>query len=250
MGGQRYCVTANTPSGILAQYAHALQIAAPREWEAFVECFDAYATEVTVAVTNADQSGILSKQGQAQAFLHLLKLFRNCHKPQPSPAKDGSIPVLEGVKPLTSANQLDADPNVVVPEHVRRASAAADAMHQQFYPKDDGQAPAPNKEALPQPLAPEALHTPAAPAADQPAPPDPAPEQPHDQAPLADQNVSAEDWRHRFLSMQGRYNAQVRTNAGMEEQMRQLGEELVRTQNLIGQQAPHAPQLTNSDTRH
>lgn len=67
------------PTTVLARYAHALQIAAPREWEAFVECFDAYATEVTVAVTSAEQNEVLNAQGRAQAFLHLLKTFRNCH---------------------------------------------------------------------------------------------------------------------------------------------------------------------------
>ncbi len=72
------------PSDVTRAYAHALQLAAPREWEAFVECFDAYATEVTVAVTQADQQDILVAQGRARAFLHLLRLFRTCHvKPPP-----------------------------------------------------------------------------------------------------------------------------------------------------------------------
>lgn len=57
-----------------------MQLAAPKEWEEFVQMFDAFATEVTVAVTRADQSEILNKQGQAQAFLHLLNLMRTCHK--------------------------------------------------------------------------------------------------------------------------------------------------------------------------
>jgi len=81
-------VTTHTPPTLCAHYARALQSAAPKEWEAFVECFDAYSTEVTVAVTAAEQNEILQKQGRAQAFLHLLKLFRNCHTitPQnPSP---------------------------------------------------------------------------------------------------------------------------------------------------------------------
>lgn len=73
-----------TPSDVLRVYSHALQVAAPREWETFVECFDAYATDVTVAVTNAEQHEILVAQGRAKAFLHLLTLFRNCHK-QPQP---------------------------------------------------------------------------------------------------------------------------------------------------------------------
>lgn len=69
-----------TPSDAFQQYAYRLQLAAPKEWEEFVQLFDAFATEVTVAVTRADQSEILNKQGQAQAFLHLLKLMRECHK--------------------------------------------------------------------------------------------------------------------------------------------------------------------------
>lgn len=73
-----------TPTDALKSYAHQLQLAAPKEWEAFVECFDAYATEVTVAVTHADQNDVLGKQGQARAFLHLLKSFRECHvRPAP-----------------------------------------------------------------------------------------------------------------------------------------------------------------------
>lgn len=69
-----------TPSDVLAHYAHSLQIAAPKEWEAFVQTFDAYATEVTVAVTNAEQHEILVCQGRAKAFLYLLSLFRDCAK--------------------------------------------------------------------------------------------------------------------------------------------------------------------------
>lgn len=53
-----------------------LQLAAPREYEAFVQAFDAWATEVTVAVTTASQNEVLQQQGRAQAYLHLLKVFR------------------------------------------------------------------------------------------------------------------------------------------------------------------------------
>lgn len=75
-----------TPSAFLSHYARAIRNASPKEWEAFVQCFDAYATEVTLAVTSADASGILVAQGKAQAFLHLLKLFRECHRtPQANP---------------------------------------------------------------------------------------------------------------------------------------------------------------------
>lgn len=71
-------------SDILAHYSHSLQLAAPKEWKAFVEHFDAYATDVTVAVTTAAQHEVLQQQGKAQAFLHLLRLFQNCHSYTPS----------------------------------------------------------------------------------------------------------------------------------------------------------------------
>ena len=77
-------MTALTPSSVLSHHAHRIMQAAPREWEAFVEVFDKYATEVTVAVTAADVNEILVAQGRARAFLHLLKLFRTCHLPPPT----------------------------------------------------------------------------------------------------------------------------------------------------------------------
>jgi len=72
-----------SPSQVLAQYALRLKNLAPKEWEEFVEVFDAYATDVTVAVTQAEQHEILVAQGRAKAFLHLLKLFRECHIQSP-----------------------------------------------------------------------------------------------------------------------------------------------------------------------
>lgn len=63
------------------------------------------------------------------------------------------------------------------------------------------------------------------------------------------------DWEHRYLSMQGRYNAAQKTIGSMQEQMRELGDELVRTQQLITRTAPqeqHTQQpvklLTDADT--
>lgn len=85
--------TAPSPTDVLKHYSHQIQLAAPKEWEAFVQCFDAYATQVTVAVTAAEQHEILVAQGRAKAFLHLLDAFRTCHvppRPQPSPAQPPS----------------------------------------------------------------------------------------------------------------------------------------------------------------
>lgn len=71
-------MTQRTPSDVLSHYSNALQKAAPAEWDAFVQTFDAYATEVTVAVTEAEPGDILCQQGRAKAFIHLLGLFRSC----------------------------------------------------------------------------------------------------------------------------------------------------------------------------
>lgn len=66
---------------VVSQYALRLRSADPKAFEAFVEAFDAYATQVTVAVTDADQSSVLNCQGRAQAFLSILKMLRECHIP-------------------------------------------------------------------------------------------------------------------------------------------------------------------------
>lgn len=64
-----------------------LRAAAPKEFDRFVEVMDVYATEVTIAVTEAAQSDILNQQGRAQAFLSLLKLYRECHIPHANRTK-------------------------------------------------------------------------------------------------------------------------------------------------------------------
>jgi hypothetical protein len=71
---------------VVAHYMQGMRVAAPREYEGFVEAFDAYATEVTVAVTTAPQHEVLQQQGKAQAFLHLLAMFRDPVKSPTQPA--------------------------------------------------------------------------------------------------------------------------------------------------------------------
>lgn len=157
----------------------------------------------------------------------------------------------EGLQKLDNPNPASVDPNVRIPDHVTAGATAAEELHRQYYPRDDNQPPAPKKEDLPQPPQPEPVNTPtaeqveaerAAREAQQ------LEQQQHPAPSAADQNITAEEWRHRFLSMQGRFQAQVRANAGMEEQMRLLGQELIATQNMVQQlqqqppardQAPH-----------
>jgi hypothetical protein len=127
------------------------------------------------------------------------------------------------------------DPNVRIPDHVKAGATAADKLHEQFYPKDPAQPAAPLKEALPQPEQPDAaaqaavaeqarLDAEATARAAAQAQPDPQASQPAD---------NDESWRHKFLSMQGRYNSAAKQIGSMEHQMTELGQELLRTQSLL-----------------
>jgi len=82
-----------TPTDVLKDYSHRLQLAAPKEWEAFVRCFEAYSETVTAAVIDADPNEILHMQGKAKAFRHLLWTFRTCHvTPRQNPASSAVSP--------------------------------------------------------------------------------------------------------------------------------------------------------------
>lgn len=70
-------MTAHSTPQVVAHYAQTLRLAAPKEYDQFVEAFDVWATEVTVAVTSAPQHEVLNQQGKAQAYLHLLKMYRD-----------------------------------------------------------------------------------------------------------------------------------------------------------------------------
>lgn len=147
---------------------------------------------------------------------------------------------VEGLQPLGTGSIAPEDPNVRVPDHVKRAAEQAAEIHKQAYTPEPEPGPeTPEPEPAPQPQPDPAPHHPSPPL---------VPEHPHDAPKPGDENLSAEEWRHRFLSMQGRFNASQRTIGSMEEQMRQLGEELVRTQNLI--QQPPAPQQTHHGHDH
>lgn len=135
----------------------------------------------------------------------------------------------EGLKPVTN-DMVPVDPNVRIPDHVRLAAEAAELAHKQAYE---------------QPPAPEPV------AQEQPAPePDPAP-QPEQTAPqpqpqsdftgAADaQSMHDSEWARRYNSMHGRWQAAVRQIGAMEQQMTELGQELIRTQHLV--QSMNQPQ--------
>lgn len=142
--------------------------------------------------------------------------------------------------------QNPIDPNVRVPEGVRRAAEIAD----NFYKKPD--APAPDKkpdakQGEPPAPAPEPQpNQPATPPAEpviEPVAPAPEPVQPAE--PPAEPATSAEpspgpgetiNWEHRYHSMKGRHDQQAAIIQGMQQQMQDLGNELVRTQQFIHNQ--------------
>lgn len=153
----------------------------------------------------------------------------------------------EGLKPLVDG-EAPVDPNVRIPDHVTQASAAADAIHERFYPRNPETPPAPKKEDIQQPA--QQVQDPAVQQQVQDPPVQQQVQDPprHREPAPGPEDENDQTWKHRFLSMQGRYNAVARNQAAMEEQMRLLGEELVRTQNLV-QAAPAASQAS-SDTHH
>lgn len=137
------------------------------------------------------------------------------------------------------ADLAPVDPNVRVPDAVRRAAQAADAIHGQAYQPEPTPAPAPVAQPQPEPQ-------PAPQPEPQPAPqpvPQPraaAPADADDDLPAADA-LTPEQWRHRFASMRGRYRQQGETLAVMQDQLSQVGDELMRHQDLLNQRQPGNP---------
>lgn len=160
------------------------------------------------------------------------------------------MPVIEGLKPVSN-DLVPVDPNVHVPDHVRRSAEAAEALHKRAYeptPADPAvaAADAAAAEAI------RAAEAEAARAAQAPADQQVQPVEQHQPLKPEDQNVTAEEWRHRFLSMQGRFNQAQKTNGAMEQQMTELGQELMRTQQMVANMQPHqhAQQQPVPDTNH
>ena len=125
---------------------------------------------------------------------------------------------------------LPIDPNVQVPAAVRRAAARAEAHYQ----------PANPDPAQVQPAAPVQVQPAAEPAIVQVQPPQPAPLAPQpapaapEPAPVAPAApVEPPNFEHMYNSMKGRFDSSQRTIGAMQDQMQQLGDELMRTQSLM-----------------
>lgn len=81
----------NTPSTatMLKEFARRLRSADPENFELFVAAFDAYALEVTVAVTEAPQDEILNMQGRAKQCRAILRMLQECHLQKSPPQAPG-----------------------------------------------------------------------------------------------------------------------------------------------------------------
>jgi hypothetical protein len=135
------------------------------------------------------------------------------------------------LQPLDNTKGIPVDPNVRIPDSVTARGKEADELHKRLYAK-----PTPVEAAPASPPAetpPQAPQTAQTPPQEPKTPPQTAQTPPPEALKPGDENVSAEDWRHRFLSMQGRFNAQKVTIGSMETQMAQLGAELQHVQNQL-----------------
>ncbi len=68
--------------------------------------------------------------------------------------------------------------------------------------------------------------------------------QPQPQPPVVDPNDDS--WQHKFLSMQGRWRSSQNMVGQLQEQITQIGDELIRTQASIGTRPPPPPQTPMS----
>jgi hypothetical protein len=134
-------------------------------------------------------------------------------------------------------DKLPYDPNDI-PDSVKKRVAAVEALYR---PTNDSDGTTPPSEApespsvppteTPTPQALESVPPTATPAPAEPLPPPP-------------ENENDESWKRRFLRMQGSYNASQKTIGEMQEQMTQLGNELLHLQRMPPQprqQQPPAP---------
>src|SRR5262245_25256749 len=121
------------------------------------------------------------------------------------------------------------DPEAI-PDAVKQRVKAVEAYYGANGKLNDSGASASQPSGSPEPA--PASHPLAAPEPQVPPPPElpahsPAPQAPA-AAPASLENENSETWKHRFLAMQGRHDSSQRTIAEMQDQMTQLGNELLK----------------------
>lgn len=146
------------------------------------------------------------------------------------------VDVTVDAKPMA---KLPYDPEVI-PEAVRQRAAAVDALYKT--PSTNGEQAQPSAQPPAADNSPEQLDLPLA----EPAPQVPGQgSPPHTPAPAAPSSVeddNSADWKRKFLRMQGQYTASQKTIGELQEQMTQLGNELLHTQRMVNNRPQPAPQ--------
>lgn len=153
--------------------------------------------------------------------------------------------------PMKDASGMPIDPNVRVPDHVKAAAAAAEEIHKQAYvqPTEQVQQVQPAEPGIePQPTAAEIAARGAEPQPQLQAAPVIPQSDFVDAAPP--EALKDSEWARRYNSMRGRYEALVRNQASMEEQMRQMAVELTRTQELVARGGVVQPQVNPQTPVH
>lgn len=116
------------------------------------------------------------------------------------------------------------DPGVKLPPAVAAAATAAATAHAQAYPTPEVPVPDP----APAPAAPE---------------PAPAPAAAADLSRPADRSgVDPASWEGRYYAMEGRYRNSMQTNGALQDNLREMGDELLRWQNADPRTRGPAPQ--------
>lgn len=160
-------------------------------------------------------------------------------------------------RPAPHAPLPPIDPNVRVPDSVLKAAALAESFYKQSAPSAvQPTAPVeppvqPVVTPAPEPVVQAQEPPPQAPPVQPPAQVQPPATEPPAQTP--DDQTTPDQWRHRYLSMKGRFDQSQQIVTAMQDQMQQLGDELMRTQRMIQghpqQQQQPKPMLTEEDVQ-
>jgi hypothetical protein len=148
------------------------------------------------------------------------------------------MPAIEVTRDAKHVPLPPIDPAVRIPDHIRKQTERANELLGQPQPE-----PAPAVVEPPAP-APAPVNEPTP--ANEPAPPAPAPApvqtRPADLPSPSREELEGDSWAARYNSMKGRYEQSQRAVGSLQQQITELGDELVRTQQLLRAPQPQQPQ--------
>lgn len=143
----------------------------------------------------------------------------------------------EVVVDAKSSPHAPVDPDVVLPDSVRRAAELAESYYKTEDKPDERQGQA-VQERVQVTEVPQTTES----ASEQAPQTEPARQVEPDQFERPTHPIVDGSWEDKYMAMLGRYQASQRTIGEMQEQMAQLGDELMRTQSMIRQRPQQPPQ--------